>query len=451
VTFSVPTRGAVLQRARARAIAAGAGVIAAGAELPGALHDAFWQDEVASARVISEPHAVGMLQHVARTESTPPLWYALGWTAHHLGAGVQDVRLLSVAMGAALAALVVRTAERLVPLWAAGVAGLGAAVGYQFVFHGRELRAYELAALLAVAIAAATLEAARAPTVRRLSVLGLLVAAGTLTHYFVVLSVASVGAWVLLVPLARRVRRRLLAALAAGLAPLAAWAPVAAQQAARHRFSFIGAFRLRDVATTYWFFFARARPQTPLLRDAAPLALLVAVLAGAVLLFRTSDAARLWALLAVGPVAAAAVLWLGGVQIYDVRNLIVSAPFAAVCAVAPGARIRRPQAAAAAATVACALLVAAFVAGGRVAPVAYDRIAAELVSHGWRPGDPIRVRGDAYALAAPLEWYLPHRPRLTLETAPVRDAERCFTVDRSLVAQTACPRRGAVLVSERRR
>jgi hypothetical protein len=59
--------------------------IAAAARLPGFLRDALWQDEVAAARVISEPSLVGMLRHVARSEATPPFWYALGWLAHTFG------------------------------------------------------------------------------------------------------------------------------------------------------------------------------------------------------------------------------------------------------------------------------------------------------------------------------------------------------------------------------
>ena len=41
-------------------------------------------------------------------------------------------------------------ARRLLPLWAAATAGLLAAVGWQFVSHGAELRAYALYGLLAL-------------------------------------------------------------------------------------------------------------------------------------------------------------------------------------------------------------------------------------------------------------------------------------------------------------
>ena len=57
-----------------------------------------------------------MLHRVVRTESTPPLWYSLGWLLHAAGASILDVRLVSVAAGAATAALVVTLARPLLPL-----------------------------------------------------------------------------------------------------------------------------------------------------------------------------------------------------------------------------------------------------------------------------------------------------------------------------------------------
>lgn len=55
------------------------------ARLPGFVRDAFWQDEVASARIISEPTPLGMFRHIARSEATPPLWCALGWLTNLRG------------------------------------------------------------------------------------------------------------------------------------------------------------------------------------------------------------------------------------------------------------------------------------------------------------------------------------------------------------------------------
>src|SRR5438067_12114213 len=91
-------------------------LLAAAVRLPGVYTQAFWQDEVASARILNEPTFPRLLAHVARTESTPPLWYTLGWLLRHAGAPMQDVRLLSVAAGAVLAALVFDFARLVAPL-----------------------------------------------------------------------------------------------------------------------------------------------------------------------------------------------------------------------------------------------------------------------------------------------------------------------------------------------
>jgi hypothetical protein len=415
----VRLRGWNAERLAFRAGTVAVGLLAAAACLPGARRFALWQDEVASARVLSEPHPVAMLRHVARTESTPPLWYAVAWLVHRCGIGIEDLRLLSVAAAALLAAGTVVAARRLLPAPAALLSGTAVALGYQFDFHGRELRAYELAALLTVALA---LAAAR----DRPRTLAVVVAAGTLTHYFFLFSVAAVAIW----------RPRRLRAIAAGLVPLAAWSPVLARQYAHHRFAFIGPFDLHAVATTYWTMFARAQPHTPLLHALVPLALLAAVVAGAALLARESDEGRLCGLLALLPVAIAAVLWLAGARVYDVRNLIGVGPFAAVAAASLVARL--PRRTALAATCALALVLAAgWVRANRAHPVAYDRIAAALVAEGWRPPDPIVVDGDLYALWGPLEWYLPNRPTLALRSSPA--AVRVFVVatHRTRLAQRA--------------
>src|SRR4051812_17061203 len=156
-------------------------VVAVAARLPGLFAQALSQDEVASARSIGERTFPRLLGHVARTESTPPLWYTLAWIADRSGVPVQDVRLLSVAAGAALAALVVDVAAQVVPLPFAALAGLLTAIGGRLVSHGRELRAYELLALLAILFARALLAEVEAPSRRREVALAAVVAAGGLT------------------------------------------------------------------------------------------------------------------------------------------------------------------------------------------------------------------------------------------------------------------------------
>lgn len=382
-------------------------VLAVAACLPGALRFALWQDEVASARVLAARQPLALLGHVAGGESTPPLWYALAWALHRCGAGIVDLRLLSVAAAALLAVGTAVAARRVVPAPAALLAGAAVALGYQFDFHGRELRAYELAALLTVALATAAARGGAPLTAA--------VAAGSLTHYFFLFSVLAVLVW----------RPRLWRPVAVGLVPLAVWSPLLLQQYTRRRFSFIGSFDLHAVATTYWLTFARALPHTAGAHTLAPLALLAAVLAGALHLGSRRGSrgpeGRLWALLAVVPVAAAALLWLAGIRIYDVRNLIVAGPFAAVAVASLLTRL--PRRAALCAGLAVLVLVGAgYVRGNRVPPVAYDRIAGALVAEGWQPGAPIAVYGDVDALWGPLEWYLPRRPILVPGAASRRPA-----------------------------
>ena len=432
---------------------AAVGFLAVAACLPGARRFALWQDEVASARVLAEPHPLAVTRHVVRTESTPPLWYWLAWAAHHCGLSAVDVRLLSVVAAALLAAGTAVAARRVVARPIALLAGAAVALAWQVDFHGRELRAYELVAVLAVALAAAA-------QAQRPVLLAAVVAAGSLTHYFFLFSVAAVLVW----------KPRLWRPVAVGLVPCVLWAPFLLRQYEHHRFSFIGPFDVRTVANTYWSLFARAQPQTPALHELAPLALLAAVAAGAVVLWRRSESGRLWALLAVLPVGASALLWLAGSPIYDVRNLIVTAPFAAVAVSALVGRLPR-RAALAAAAAALVLVGGGFVRSNRVAPVPYDRIAAALVAEGWRAPAPIAVYGNVYALWGPLEWYLPGQPVLVLAAAErvrpsfvivpggarsaavVRHAAAVRVVRQTLVARidgAAPPRGSAVLVEQSR-
>jgi len=416
--------------------AAGAACLAFAVRLDGAIHFAFWQDEVASARAIAQSTPVGVAHQVARTEATPPLWYWLGWLVHSVGVPMHDVRIVSALAGALLAGAVVVYARTLVPLWAAALAGVAVSLGYQLVFHGRELRAYELHALLSVLLAIA---AAR----RRPVVLGLVVAAGALTNYFFLLSVAAVLLWLWTSAHARARRRPLTVAVLAGLVPFAAWIPVLAFQYRHHRASFIGAFRGHDVLTEYWSLFSRGQHGT-----AAAIALLVVILAGSAVL-AISDLGRLCAFLAVVPYVIAAAIWLAGPRIFDVRNLIGVAPFAAIAVVALLALLPRPAGLAAGAA-ALALLVVGYVADNRRGPIPYDRIAASLSAAGWTAADPIVVHGDFFSFRSPLEWYLPNQPALTLGV-PRSVCPRVFVVVHRHVRRRvrARPHGGRLLVATR--
>jgi hypothetical protein len=404
-------------------------LVAAAVRLPGVFTQAFWQDEVASARIIDEPTFQGMLAHVARTESTPPLWYALGWLLRQAGTPMQDVRLLSVAAGALLAVLVVDLARRFVPLPFAALAGLFVALGGELVDHGQELRAYELLALLSVVFARCLLAEVEAPSRRRALALGATVAAGGLTHYFFAFSVIAALAWLWLDRDVRAVRRRATAAILIGGSVAAAWGPVMLTQFHQGRFWWIGSFRLRTVVAvpTRLFTYAYSNTTAGIAVSVVGVAL---VAAGCARLSRGSAAGRLVAVLALAPVAEAALVWAGGTRVFALRNLIGIAPFVAIAAVAALAAVPRPAAVPTWAA-AAALLVLPFMpfAGGvRGGTPPYDAMARALVAKGWTPSKPVAVFGDFYYYRAPLEWYLPHRPVLDASRLTTQVCKLLFVV-----------------------
>jgi hypothetical protein len=387
-------------------------LVATAVRLPGVYTQAFWQDEVASARILNEPTFTGMLGHVARTESTPPLWYALGWLLRRAGTPLQDVRLLSVAAGALLAALVVDTARRVVPLPLAALAGLFVALGGELVAHGHELRAYELLALLSLVFARSLLLEVEAPSRRRELTLGAAVAAGGLTHYFFAFSVLAALGWLWLDRDVRAVRRRATRAILAGGLAAAIWGPVMLRQFHQERFWWIGPFRLRTMIAVPARLFTYAYGNTSV-GLALSVAALLLVAAGSMRLGRASAAGRLLAALALGPLAEAAAVWAGGMRIFALRNLIGIAPFVAVVAVAGLAAVpRRAAVAAGVATAAFLVVPLTPFAGTRGGTPPYNTMALELVAEGWRPSEPVAVFGNFFLYRAPLEWYLPHQPVL---------------------------------------
>lgn len=446
---------ALLRRDPSVAVAVGAGLVALAARLPGAIGYPLWQDEVASARILIEPTPWAAVERVVDTESTPPLWYLLGWVVHQAGVPVTGTRGLSVLFGWALAALVVLYANRLLPLWAAGFAGLSAALGWQFVYHGRELRAYALFALLAVVFAVLLEASVREPARGQLVALATVSAAGALTHYFFLLTVATGLAWLWTARGTTSAKRRVAATLAVSFVPFLAWLPGLIGQFGGQRLDWVADFSGLKAAYMYSTVFASAGPlyvrDHPVEIGAAEAVgrsvLLAFVLTGALLLWRRSDTARLCALLALAPVAAGVLLWLAGAQVFTTRNFLGAAPFACIALAAAVASLPRP-AAFAAATAGVGLLVAGYAQERVLAPPPYDEAAAALVRAGWRPGEPIAFiggahrlfyLGDIHALRSPVQWYLPGHPQL-VAAPPRTTCTRVF-----LVAPTAASARIAAI------
>jgi hypothetical protein len=406
-------------------VALGLGVVAGCLRVPLALTRPFWQDEVASARILDAGTFGGVIHGVVRTESTPPLWYVVAWLVHRAGVPVYEVRLVSVAANAALVTLVVLLASRFLPLRFAALVGALVAVGAQFSAQGRWIRAYELFALLVVAFAFVLLRAAANPTRGRLALVAATVAAGSLTHYFFLFTVAAGAAWLILEPTVRPALRRTLAAVAAGLVPFVIWSPGFVRQFQHHRYNWIGSFEWRQVVVTPLRLYTGAGSGRAALAGAV-LALL-ACAAGCMSLWRHGAAGRLCVLLAVVPVGLAAAVWALGFRVYDVRNMIGVGPFLAVAAVTALAALPAGLRTAVPAVVLVAAC-ASFARAQQEQGPAYDRLAHALVADGWQPGDAVAVFGNRSEFRSPLEWYLPGDPKLAL-TSPSRIDEPVFVID----------------------
>ena len=382
--------------------------VAAAVRLPGVYGRSFWEDEVASARVIVQPTFSTMLRRVEHTESTPPLWYGIAWVAHQVGMPVQSERLLSVAFGVMFSISVVVLARRFVSLLLATAAGLLVALGEEFVVHGAELRSYEFFALLSTSLGLCVLELLHRPARRWDVALAATVGAGCLTHYFFAFSAAGVLAWLWLDPGARQIRRRGTTAVLAGATAAASATPILLVQYKHGGFRWIGSFRWRNVVAVPLRLFTYSYshlPVGPLLSGTA----LVVLGIGGVALGRHSPGGRLIVVLASAPIAAAAAAWSAGMPIFDLRNLIGVGAYVAVLAVGaletlPGG----PRSLAAVAAVGGTALSLLTSNAGRIP--AYDAMARTLVAKGWNVSKPIVVYGDPYRYRLPFEWYLPHHP-----------------------------------------
>jgi Dolichyl-phosphate-mannose-protein mannosyltransferase len=411
----VAEAGARADEGRGVTLAAALGVaaLAAAATAPAVIDLPLWQDEVASARVILESSPVGVVEHVSRTESTPPGWYLLAWLGIQAGISVEGLRFVSVVLAAALAGGVVVYARRFLPLWSAAFAGLLTALAWQVAAHGSELRAYALFAFLTFGFAVLVERAAEAPTRGRLAALAACAAAAAYSHYFFVFSAGAALVWLATEPGVRRARGRVALAVAVGTATLLAWLPGLVEQVRAERFGWIDDFDLLklgyvpsalfwDPGTTY----ARLGSEPGAWESVARLAILGAVVVGCAVLLRSDASARLCAHMTIVPVALAGIAWLAGLDVVTGRNLMGVTAFAAVAlaaALLPLPRRVVPVALAAG----VALAVFGYVRSPLDERDRFDRVANGLTAVGWEPGDPILLFGSLPDLRSPLEWYLP--------------------------------------------
>jgi hypothetical protein len=412
----VDVRAALARFALPLAVAA----LAIGVATPGAVSHALYGDEVASARIVTEPAPRDVLRHVRKTESTPPAWYLVAWGARQLtAADVASLRLLSVLFAAAAAALTAIWALRLLASQvAAALAGSLVALGSLPAEYAEQLRAYALVVLVSIAFGMLLAEAAHRPRRRWLVALAAATSLGTLTHYFFFFVVAAGVAWLWAVRPRPAAAGRAAIAIGAGAAAFLPWLPSFLEQQAHGRYRWIGPFDAAQVATLPGELFFGP---DGLVYGLARLAVTGALLAGAIVVWWRREEASVVAALGLFPIVAAAAVWAAEQPIFDERNLLPVAPFLAILVAAGVTALpARLVPVAAALGIAVALSGAAY-AQLTLGRVAYDSVARALTDLGWSAREPLVVdyptaaaneRGVGSQITSAASWYLPGRPVL---------------------------------------
>src|ERR1700677_831612 len=170
----------------------------------------------------------GMLSHLAKSESTPPLYYILVWAwSKVFGAGPVGFRSMSALIGTVtipVMYLAGREISQRVGVWAAVLTTLSPSM----YFFSQEARAYGLLVLFCAAAYVAWQRSLREPSTRNLAMWCALSSLSILAHYFAAFLFISEA-----VVLIRRIGwRRVLAPIGVGVLVGLALVPLAASQGA---------------------------------------------------------------------------------------------------------------------------------------------------------------------------------------------------------------------------
>jgi mannosyltransferase len=206
----------------------------------------YWYDEAITASML-DGSLLDVFRGVLDTESTPPLYYLLGWFwAQVLGSDEVYLRSLSAVVGT-LVVPVAYAAGRIVATVRIGLAAaVLAAVSPMLVWYSQEARAYALLALLGGASFVCFALARLDPSRRRLVAWAIVSALALATHYFAGFVVLAEA--VLLLRAHPRLTRLRWAVAGVGLVAVALL-PLAALQARHRRLGWVGGIDLGDRVT----------------------------------------------------------------------------------------------------------------------------------------------------------------------------------------------------------
>ncbi len=388
-------------------------VCIAGAALRFATLDgqSLWFDEAVTAQLL-RMNLPDMLSAIPDSESTPPLYYVLGWVWSQVaGTGEVGLRSLTALLGTATIPVVWALARRLGGDRAALAAAALTAVNPMLVWFSQEARSYALLGLLAAAAALLWLRALEQPRPARLLAWGAVAALALATHYYAIFLVGPQALWLLARAPTLRARA---VALALPLVAGAALAPLALAQRSNDSAAFIGESALgrRLAQVVKQFLVGYDAPAEKLLAVASALVLLTAA-AGLVALVRgradvprrARDEARALTVVAAAAVLVPALLAVAGEDHVVSRNLVAALPLAAALAGAGLSAVTRPAAIAATA-VACALALVAVVGVAVTPAFQRDDWRGAASALGPRPAGE-RIVVTAPGALVPLRYYLP--------------------------------------------
>jgi 4-amino-4-deoxy-L-arabinose transferase-like glycosyltransferase len=311
---------------------------AAALRLPFLGHQSLWLDETLTRDILGAPSLSGVWDHVKATESTPPLYYVIGW----LLGGRSAVAMRAIPAVALIASVPISflSARGFVGERAALATASIMAVSPVLVSYSTDARAYGLfvlCALLSVWAFSAVLAADSPGAYLLWSVASI---ACMWTHYFGVFVIAGEAAVLLAIrPQSRRATIVWTALIVVCVLPLI---PLVASQAGDERAAFIAGMSLGSRVTTTVRQFALGPnvPRTWL--EVAGLVLWCPAVAIAVVrALRSDDGPRV--LLALAVAAVGIPLLAAVVKVEDrfyVRNVIAAAPLAAAMAAGPMLRLR---------------------------------------------------------------------------------------------------------------
>ncbi len=394
----------------------------------------FWYDEATTAWLLRAGPA-RMLATLPRTESTPPLYYLVGWVwTRAFSDNEVGLRSLSALAGVACVPVTFLAARSLAGRRAAVFAGLLVAVSPLLVWYSQEARSYSLYAL-ASAVSLWLFARARAHTSGpRLAAWGVSAAGALCIHYFALFVVLPEA--LLLVAERRAPLRARLLALAIPAAAGAALVALALAQRGRTYFFTRAPLGIRVRQVVQFFAVGFSPPST--LAVLVPAATLLA--AALVLLILRAErgqrsgaasAAAIGAAAVLVPVLLAAI----GVDYLNARNVIGAvAPLAVVAGAGFGAaRARLLGPALALALAGLSVWMVAGVPRDLTAQRPHWQQVAALLARGRLPRAILPL--DAPTWSRPLAFYLPHTWWAPERGRPVRELD----VVRKLPHTGPCP------------